>query len=61
MDNIINILKESKDLLSNKELEELKEKLINAYWKKQYTKMEQEFNFVRNSINKELEEIIRGG
>ena len=61
MENIINILKESKDLLSNKELEELKTKLVDAYWKKQYTKLEQEFIFVRNSINEELEEIVKGG
>ena len=57
MENIINILKESKDLLSNKELEELKTKLVDAYWKKQYTKLEQEFIFVKNSVNEELEEI----
>ena len=61
MENIINILKESKDLLSNKELEELKNTLVDGYWKKQYTKMEQEFIFVRNSINEELEEIVKGG
>jgi len=61
MENIINILKESKDLLSNKELEELKEKLIGGYWKKQYTKIEQEFIYARNCINKELEEIVKGG
>ena len=57
MENIINILKESKDLLGNKELEELKDKLIDAYWKKQYTKLEREFFFVKNSVNEELEEI----
>tara|TARA_R100000152_G_C6771329_1_gene197831 strand:+ start:123 stop:311 length:189 start_codon:yes stop_codon:yes gene_type:complete len=57
MENIINILKESKDLLSNKELEELKDKLIDAYWKKQYTKLEREFFFVKNSVNEELEVI----
>jgi len=60
MDKIMEILKESKDLLGNKELEELKEKLVDAYWKKQYTKMEQEFIFVRNSINEELEDLIKG-
>ena len=60
MENIINILKESKDLLSNKELEELKTKLVDAYWKKQYTKLEQEFIFTKNSINEEYEQIVKG-
>jgi DNA/RNA-binding domain of Phe-tRNA-synthetase-like protein len=61
MENIINILKESKDLLTSKDLEELKEKLLTAYWKKQYTKMELDFNYVRNSVNDELEKIRQGG
>ena len=61
METIINILKESKDLLSNKELEELKTKLVDAYWKKQYTKLQQEFLFVKDSIDEELKEIVKGG
>ena len=60
MDKIINILKESKDLLSTKELEDLKDKLIDTYWKKQYTKLEQEFIFTKNSINEEYEQIVKG-
>ena len=60
MDKIINILKESKDLLSTKELEDLKDKLLDSHWKKQYTKLEQEFIFVKNSVNEEYEQIVKG-
>ena len=60
MDKIINILKESKDLLSTKDLEDLKDKLIDTYWKNQYTKLEQEFIFTKNSINEEYEQIVKG-
>lgn len=61
MENIINILKESKELLNSKDLEELKEKLLTAYWEKQYAKMELDFNYVRSSVNDELEKIRQGG
>ena len=47
--------------LATAKVEDLKDKLIDAYWKKQYTKLEQEFFLVKNSIKKELEEIIKGG
>tara|TARA_Y100000996_G_C22403597_1_gene594153 strand:+ start:566 stop:754 length:189 start_codon:yes stop_codon:yes gene_type:complete len=60
MDKIIEILKESKDLLNDKELVELKSTLVDAYWKKLYNEMEIEFISQRNSINNVLDKLLNG-
>ena len=60
MDKIIQILKESKDLLNDKELVELKSTLVDAHWKKCYNEMEIEFISQRNSINNVLDELLHG-
>ena len=60
MNKIIEILKESKDLLDDKELVELKSTLVDAYWKKLYKEMEVEFISQRNSINNVLDELLHG-
>tara|TARA_R100000995_G_C3434010_1_gene99905 strand:+ start:239 stop:427 length:189 start_codon:yes stop_codon:yes gene_type:complete len=58
MDKIIEILQASKDLLNNKELEELKTTLVNAHWNKCYNEMEIEFISQRNSINNVIDKLI---
>jgi DNA/RNA-binding domain of Phe-tRNA-synthetase-like protein len=60
MDKIIKILEEARDILKDKELEELKITLVNSYWNKCYTDMEQEFVKERNSIDAALDRMTRG-
>ena len=58
MDKIINILKESATFMNESELAELKNKLVDAYWRTKYNEMEAQFIIDRDVINKEFDQLV---
>jgi len=58
MDKIINILKESAEFMTVTELAELKDKLVDAYWRTQYKKLESQFIIDRDAINEEFNKLV---
>jgi len=58
MDKIINILQESANFMNAEELAELKNKLVDAYWRTQYNKMEAQFILDRDAIVEEFNKLV---
>ena len=58
MDKIINILKESANFMNADELAELKNKLIDAYWRTNYNQMEAQFIIDRDAIVEEFNKLV---
>jgi len=58
MDKIINILKESANFMNADELAELKNKLVDAYWRTKYNEMEAQFIIDRDAIVEEFNKLV---
>lgn len=58
MDKIINILQESAAFMNEKELGELKNKLVDAYWRTKYNEMEAQFIIDRDKIVEEFNKLV---
>jgi len=58
MDKIINILQESATFMNENELAELKNKLIDAYWRTKYNEMEAQFIIDRDTIVEEFNKLV---
>ena len=58
MDKIINILQESATFMNENELAELKNKLIDAYWRTKYNEMEAQFIIDRETIVEEFNKLV---
>lgn len=58
MDKIINILKESANFMNADELAELKNKLVDAYWRTKYNEMESQFIIDRDAIVEEFNKLV---
>lgn len=58
MDKIINILQESATFMNENELAELKNKLVDAYWRTKYNEMEAQFIIDRDTIVEEFNKLV---
>lgn len=58
MDKIINILQESATFMNENELAELKNKLVDAYWRTRYNEMEAQFIIDREKIVEEFNKLV---
>jgi len=58
MDKIINILQESANFMNADELAELKNKLVDAYWRTNYNEMEAQFIIDRDAIVEEFNKLV---
>jgi len=58
MDKIINILQESANFMNADELAELKNKLVDAYWRTKYNEMEAQFIIDRDAIVEEFNKLV---
>ena len=58
MDKIINILQESAAIMNMNELTELKNKLVDAYWRTKYNEMEAQFIIDRDTIVEEFNKLV---
>jgi len=58
MDKIIEILKESAEFMNTDELADLKNKLLDAYWRTRYNQMEAQFIIDRDTIMEEFNKLV---
>tara|TARA_R100000329_G_C7431086_1_gene151526 strand:+ start:234 stop:410 length:177 start_codon:yes stop_codon:yes gene_type:complete len=58
MDKIIKILQESANFMNAEELAELKNKLVDAYWRTKYNEMEAQFILDRDKIVEEFNNLV---